>query len=61
VPTFAEAWFSNFNFDMWVGMFVAAKTLQAVADRLYQDASKAIQAPEVRKQLATVGGQRCRR
>lgn len=57
VPTFAEAGFPNFKFDMWVGMFVAAKTPKAIVDRLYQETKKAIDAPDVRKELATVGGQ----
>lgn len=57
VPTFAEAGFPNFKFDMWVGMFVAAKTPKGIVDRLYQETRKAIQTPEVRKDLATVGGQ----
>lgn len=57
VPTFAEAGFPNFKFDMWVGMFVAAKTPQAIVNRLCQETNKAVQTPEVRKELARVGGQ----
>jgi tripartite-type tricarboxylate transporter receptor subunit TctC len=57
VPTVAEAGIPQFDFDMWVGMFVPSKTPKAIVDKLYQETRKALQSPDVRDKLATIGGQ----
>jgi tripartite-type tricarboxylate transporter receptor subunit TctC len=57
VPTVAEAGIPQFDFDMWVGVFVPSKTPQAIIDKLYQETRKAIQAQDVREKLVAIGGQ----
>jgi tripartite-type tricarboxylate transporter receptor subunit TctC len=47
--------FSDFNFTNWTGVFMAAKTPQAVIDRLAAEVAKAIQDPGVREKLVNAG------
>jgi tripartite-type tricarboxylate transporter receptor subunit TctC len=47
--------FADFNFTNWTGVFMAAKTPQAVIDRLAAEVAKAIQDPGVREKLVNAG------
>jgi tripartite-type tricarboxylate transporter receptor subunit TctC len=47
--------FADYNFTNWTGVFMAAKTPQAVVDRLAAEIAKAIQDPGVREKLLTSG------
>jgi tripartite-type tricarboxylate transporter receptor subunit TctC len=47
--------FADFNFTNWTGVFMAAKTPQAVVDRLAAEVAKAIQDPGVREKLVNAG------
>jgi tripartite-type tricarboxylate transporter receptor subunit TctC len=57
VPTVAEAGIPQFDFDMWVGMFVPSRTPDSIIEKLHQETRKAIQTQDVRDKLATIGGQ----
>jgi tripartite-type tricarboxylate transporter receptor subunit TctC len=47
VPTTLEAGFPNSDYNVWVGVWVPAKTPRAIVERLNQEMAKAMQAPEV--------------
>ena len=56
VPAMAELpGYADYNFTNWTGVFMAAKTPQAVVDRLAAEIAKAIQDPGVREKLLTSG------
>ena len=48
VPTTLEAGLPNSDYNVWVGMMVAAKTPRAIVERLHDEMVKAIQSPEVK-------------
>lgn len=54
VPTAEEAGVPNAYYDVWIGMFVPAKTPRAIVNRLAEEATKAVRAPEVRERFATL-------
>ena len=49
VPTTAEAGVQDANYDVWIGMFVPAKTPRAIVTRLAEEAAKAMRTPEVQE------------
>lgn len=51
LPTVAEQGVPGFDAASWQGFFVPAKTPRDVVQRLYQEASKALGAPDVRARL----------
>ncbi len=55
VPTTIEAGLPNSTYEFWIGLFAPAKTPQPIVDRLYEEASKALQMPAVQERLRTVG------
>lgn len=55
VPTMDEQGFSGWETGPWFGLFVRAGTSEAVVARLYGEAVKALQAPEVRDKLLALG------
>jgi tripartite-type tricarboxylate transporter receptor subunit TctC len=56
VPAMAELkGFEDYNFTNWTGVFMAAKTPQAVIDRLAAEVAKALQDPAVKEKLVTSG------
>ncbi|MGA7485509.1 MAG: tripartite tricarboxylate transporter substrate-binding protein [Xanthobacteraceae bacterium] len=57
VPTTIEAGYPDSDFDFWVGMFVPAKTPRDVVDKLYTESRRAAELPELRAQLAAIGGE----
>jgi tripartite-type tricarboxylate transporter receptor subunit TctC len=52
LPTVAEQGVKGFDMGSWQGFFVPAKTPDAIVQRLYQEAKKALAAPDVRERLA---------
>jgi tripartite-type tricarboxylate transporter receptor subunit TctC len=52
LPTVAEQGIKGFDMGSWQGFFVPAKTPDAIVQRLYQEAKKALAAPDVRERLA---------
>jgi tripartite-type tricarboxylate transporter receptor subunit TctC len=57
VPTLAEAGFPGIEMTTWYGLFVTGGTPQAIVDRLYQETTKVLQMPDVRKRLADLAGE----
>lgn len=52
LPTVAEQGVKGFDMSSWQGFFVPAKTPNEIVQRLYQEAKKALAAPDVRERLA---------
>jgi tripartite-type tricarboxylate transporter receptor subunit TctC len=57
VPTTIEAGYPESDFDFWVGMFVPSKTPRDIVEKLYQETRKAAELPELRAQMAAIGGE----
>ena len=57
VPTLAEAGFPGIEMTTWYGLFVTGGTPQPIVDRLYQETTKVLQMPDVRKRLADLAGE----
>jgi tripartite-type tricarboxylate transporter receptor subunit TctC len=57
VPTTIEAGYPDSDFDFWVGMFVPSKTPRDIVDKLYVETRKAAELPELRAQMAAIGGE----
>jgi tripartite-type tricarboxylate transporter receptor subunit TctC len=55
VPTVGEIGLPAAVYAFWNGIFVPAKTPQAIVDRLYAEAQKAIADPTVKERLAKLG------
>ena len=55
VPTTVEAGYPNSDFDFWIGLFAPAKTQRDIVAKLYQETKKALESPEVKGKLATLG------
>ena len=56
IPAMAELpGFSGYNFTNWTGVFMAAKTPQAVIDRLAAEISKVVKEPAIRDKLVAAG------
>jgi tripartite-type tricarboxylate transporter receptor subunit TctC len=55
VPTIAEAGYPNAQYIFWGGLALPAKTPRAIVDKLHDETEKALQVPEVRQRLATLG------
>jgi tripartite-type tricarboxylate transporter receptor subunit TctC len=55
VPTTLEAGIANAEYPIWLGMFLPAKTPRDIVDKLNRETLKALQAPKVRDNLATLG------
>ena len=56
VPTIAEAGYPGAESPVLVGLFVSAHTPDAIVAKLYEAAATALQSPEVRAKILTVGG-----
>ena len=57
VATFGEQGVAGLNVSSWVGISVPAKTPQAVVNRLAQLFAQALDAPDVRERMATLGAE----
>jgi len=56
VPAMAELpGFAGYNFTNWTGVFMPARTPQAVIDRLAAEVARAIQDPAVKEKLVAAG------
>ena len=56
VPTIAEAGYQGFNAGTWYGLFVPAKTPEAVIQRLNTAANEALKAEDVIGRVKNEGG-----
>lgn len=54
VPTTVEAGFPNSQYDVWIGLFVPAKTPRGIIEKLNEEAAKAIRSPEVKERFTTL-------
>jgi tripartite-type tricarboxylate transporter receptor subunit TctC len=57
VPTTVEAGVPGSDYTLWVGMIVPAATPAPVMKRLHEEALKALNAPEVKARLASLGAE----
>jgi len=55
VPTIAEGGLDGYAVEMWYGLFMPAKTPQAVAQAVYRETSRIVALPEVREKLEATG------
>ena len=55
VPTIAEAGFSGFEDESWVGIWVPAGTPAPVVAKLREEIDRAVAAPDVRERLRNIG------
>src|SRR5690606_5697438 len=55
IPTIAEVTGSDFDMGSWVTIFAPAGTPAEIAKRFAEEATRAVQDPEVQKQLLNVG------
>jgi tripartite-type tricarboxylate transporter receptor subunit TctC len=56
VPTIAEAGYQGFNAGTWYGLFVPARTPEAVIQRLNAAANEALKAEDVIARVKNEGG-----
>jgi tripartite-type tricarboxylate transporter receptor subunit TctC len=57
VPTLAEAGVPRSDYLFWIGMLVSSKTPRDIVNKLNQSVVKAVQSPEVRERLASLGAE----
>ncbi len=57
IPTVAESGFPGFDVVAWFGLFAPAGTPKAIIERLSAETRAALNSPELRKQLLTVGAE----
>jgi tripartite-type tricarboxylate transporter receptor subunit TctC len=57
VPTVAEQGFPGFDSSSWHGFFVPAKTPDEIVIRIYQETKKALETPDVRERLISLGAE----
>jgi tripartite-type tricarboxylate transporter receptor subunit TctC len=55
VPTLEEAGIAKADYLFWIGMLVSSKTPRDVVEKINQATLKAIQSPEVRERLTSLG------
>lgn len=55
VPTFAENGLDGYDFSLWYGLFVPAKTPPAVVQSLAREVARIINLPDVRERLVATG------
>ena len=55
VPTTSEAGFTNAKYPFWIGMFLPAKTLRNIVEKLYSESVQALANPMVRNKLVALG------
>ena len=56
-PTIAESGFKGFEASVWYALMAPAKTPPAIVEKLHAEVQKALQAPEVRERMTSVGGE----
>jgi tripartite-type tricarboxylate transporter receptor subunit TctC len=55
LPTIAEAGYPGFEVATWYGLLVPARTAPMIVDRIYREALKTLDHPEVQKAMAAQG------
>ncbi|MGH8635194.1 MAG: tripartite tricarboxylate transporter substrate-binding protein, partial [Burkholderiales bacterium] len=55
VPTTKEAGVDNFVVSLWYGLFAPSATPRAIVERLSREVIKALESPDLRKQLTAMG------
>jgi tripartite-type tricarboxylate transporter receptor subunit TctC len=55
IPTMAESGFPGFDIIVWLSLMAPAKTPAAIINKLYQDSTRVLTLPEVRKRYAELG------
>jgi len=55
LPTTVELGVPESDYNFWVGMFVPAKTLRDVVERLHRETVKVLQSPEIQAKLSNFG------
>jgi tripartite-type tricarboxylate transporter receptor subunit TctC len=55
VPTFAQMGYPGYDPGVWYGVFAPAATPRDIVNRLSASVAKALQAPDVRERLLTLG------
>ena len=55
VPTVAEAGVAGVEFSNWYGLFVPAKTPRGIVELIQREAVKAINTPDVRDRILSMG------
>ncbi|MBI2509978.1 MAG: tripartite tricarboxylate transporter substrate binding protein, partial [Betaproteobacteria bacterium] len=55
IPTVAESGVAGYEVTTWWGLSAPAKTPPAVLERLYRETTRAVNSPDVRKQLEGLG------
>ena len=56
-PTIAESGYPGFEASVWYGLVAPAATPKAVVSKLHAEVQKALQTPEVRQRMNSVGGE----
>jgi tripartite-type tricarboxylate transporter receptor subunit TctC len=57
VPTTREAGYPNSDYNFWMGSYAPAKTPPEIVQRLNAEARKALQMPEIKSRILTLGGE----
>ncbi len=57
VPSIAEAGLPGYEATQWFGVLAPAATPRAIIDRLYQEVSRALRAPDVKERLSAEGAE----
>ena len=57
VPTIAESGVPGYEYTAWNGIFVPARTLQAIVTRLNREIVKGLAAPEINQRFVANGGE----
>lgn len=57
VPTIAEAGIKGYEVNPWFAVFVPAKTPKPVVDRLHDEITKALKAPDTLERFAAIGAE----
>jgi len=55
VPTLSQAGYAGAEYPIWFGMFVPARTPQAIVEKLHRETLRALEQREVRTKLAGMG------
>lgn len=57
IPTLVEAGVAKADYVFWIGMLVSSKTPRDIVQKLSQSTARALQSPEVRERLASLGAE----
>lgn len=57
LPTIAESGLPGFNINTWFGVFAPAGTPRPIVDELHDEFVKALDAPDVREKMLTMGAE----